>query len=836
MSIDKVQLKQEERVGNQTVLTDINPVTSTTSVLDPDTGSTMQEVLDRIYNMINNKLVRVVNSVNNRTGVVVLNADDVGLGNVDNVSFQDIKEWVLEQLRNLFQNKHLRLYNIMSEATIDMSTNDKTLDGTPFFSETVDLVDKRACIGYFYWDNVSGTLNMDYRYIKTFGSSDGSIRYDDTNGKMTVNIHPDEEALSNVDSGDINTSGLKIDPTKIVPKMIHVDSMYGTGTQAINSDDPTSLLATIASKKSNEVEIYIDDVKLTTPQYLNTAWATPLRIGDTISTNFKERIDSSGKLPGGDNTIATFDLMCQQPAYGIVTAVPDDVNLKYTIKFYIIRPYIGPNPENGFGLTYYTLHDGDDHDSGQLGVRVTDGTCRYGVPTETENGNYSGLQIFSTIIPKIDPDTGIIMHQPYENVETPWGKVKAENGISIITNATLCTYPYNMCGPYGDQFLVTDGNITTSHYFGSKIAKNWYLPTNGYIPGNSTDTQASYGPDKGYGGTKTRLSIKLNKIMTPLHVNQEWYSGPYTFYNVSGMRISSNFMMTPGKISETLPFSALGITDGKDAIGNPINQNDFAPADGRNYENSFESGGCMVNVGKFLEICPVLTDTYEDYYDGGKVQVRIGNGLKPELEYELVTVAPESGTWEKTYQNYVIILPGGTTPLPIELIYTPFNTEPDPEVWEKTYFNYYTYSEPEPGVDVYTKVPRVLDGSSIPTWQVSTYYEAIPEDPQQYIDDGELYYVHDHNRIAIDYDKLIMDYTPDETYVEKQLLYDRTDEKIYLTIVPIFTATSIIQDITLGNIIDISGGSEIATALTTLAGRVDDLERRVTAIESPSEP
>ena len=85
MSNGHTQLKEEQPVGNEVVLRDINPKTITSAVEDERTGTPMNQTLDRIWNSINNKLSRVVNSVNGRTGVVTLTAKDVGLGNVDNV-------------------------------------------------------------------------------------------------------------------------------------------------------------------------------------------------------------------------------------------------------------------------------------------------------------------------------------------------------------------------------------------------------------------------------------------------------------------------------------------------------------------------------------------------------------------------------------------------------------------------------------------------------------------------------------------------------------------------------------------------------------------------------
>jgi hypothetical protein len=109
MAQDKVQLKREEIVGNDVVLQDINPKTKTNSVQDSTKGVPLDQTLSLIKNMINNKLARVVNSVNGRTGVVVLDANDVGLDRVDNVSFGDIKRWVIEYLSQVFGSKRIIL-------------------------------------------------------------------------------------------------------------------------------------------------------------------------------------------------------------------------------------------------------------------------------------------------------------------------------------------------------------------------------------------------------------------------------------------------------------------------------------------------------------------------------------------------------------------------------------------------------------------------------------------------------------------------------------------------------------------------------------------------------
>ena len=87
---DRVQLKREETVGDDVVLSDINPKTNTQSIDDSVSGDSLDKTLDRMWQSINNKLSRIVNSVNGRTGVVVLSPEDVGLDQVDNVSLSDI--------------------------------------------------------------------------------------------------------------------------------------------------------------------------------------------------------------------------------------------------------------------------------------------------------------------------------------------------------------------------------------------------------------------------------------------------------------------------------------------------------------------------------------------------------------------------------------------------------------------------------------------------------------------------------------------------------------------------------------------------------------------------
>jgi hypothetical protein len=105
-----------------------------------------------MWNAINNKLSRIVNSVNGRTGVVVLTSSDVGLGDVNNVSFADIKQWVIDRLIDEFGNKRIKLLNSFDDLDDILIKNDKKDRNSAYFTEKLNNVDTRSYIGYIYLD------------------------------------------------------------------------------------------------------------------------------------------------------------------------------------------------------------------------------------------------------------------------------------------------------------------------------------------------------------------------------------------------------------------------------------------------------------------------------------------------------------------------------------------------------------------------------------------------------------------------------------------------------------------------------------------------------------
>lgn len=220
---DNVQLREEEIVGDEVVLSDIYPKTNTASIVDDVSGTTLSEALDRIQDKINNKLSRVVNSINGRTGVVVLDSEDVGLGNVDNISFSDIKTWVINEMIAEFANKRIALLNSLEEADAIAEENQEANRDRPFFSEVGyrSTGDLKSYIGYWWYDSTAKQLKIATAPIKVIGSTDGSLHYDEETASLVVQIRPDEKALCK------DPTGMYIDKSEILPTIRYFDGVWG---------------------------------------------------------------------------------------------------------------------------------------------------------------------------------------------------------------------------------------------------------------------------------------------------------------------------------------------------------------------------------------------------------------------------------------------------------------------------------------------------------------------------------------------------------------------------------------------------------------------------------
>lgn len=670
MSMDNVQLKQEELLNDDIVLSDINPISNTNSIDDSATGEKVADTISRIWAAINNKLTRVVNSVNGRTGVVILSAEDVGLGNVDNVSYTEIKQWVLDQLEAAFNKHVLKLYPNMDAVYAVCETADKSYDKVPFYCEHKDANDLRAYIGYYFWDNESSILNFESRPIGSIGYTDNSLIYIPDNGGDTynprnfpmgglgVNIHPDEEALMIVNGTSKEDSGLRIDPAKLPGGMRYSDSIYQETLQS----DTTAILAGYSSAKGSPVSIYLNDVQITSTNgfYINKLLEKPLTTNTTIYTNFKWNTN------GTTNGVKDVVLMARQPAIGIVTSAPSSAqpDVPYEIRFYSVKPY----SDDAFGIKLYTSHTEGDFTDTILGLHLSEDTTN-GMPL-------SGLQALSTKRKLNDTAT---QSTPYGSIVTPWGfETGVNNGLFIESDTALCIYPRKSARPVADHGFIWGGSTESSRLaYGSEIAINW-IDEKRFDSEVSTTDFSSSTPENGYASKPSELSLNLYKFIRGTDESTAGINPPYKFTNASGLRVlrAQNEAYIDKRDITNAEFSELGITDGKDAEGNTILMPKIMQ----------HLSGVSVNVGKFLEILPKNTLKADDYYEGGKVQVRIGSGLKESITYTDIGDDEPAG-WTDEYENYVISRDSGLTFEEIPLGFMLLESEPTD--WKYGFLNYY---------------------------------------------------------------------------------------------------------------------------------------------------
>jgi hypothetical protein len=619
MAQDKVQLRREEVVGNDIVLEDIYPKTKTNSIADSTKGVPLDQTLSMIINMINNKLSRVVNSVNGRTGVVVLDASDVGLSNVDNVSFGDIKRWVIEYLGDIFHSKQLILAEHLSQIYTITRTNDKAYADRPFYCEmgAEDASDYIAYIGYIWWDEEHEKLQENHLQIKVVGYTDRSLIYNMkvgdrvfSNGGLAVNIWKGEDALkvmNNVISQtgytaeELGESGLYIDKTKIVPDVYFFDGVYGTITDdgeykhnqnalVYWSDDPNDTVV----GDLPIIQIYVNDEVVSnrastggTVETLHTE--QNMKVGDIIITNFA--FDSYFDADTETTINATYpkildSLTCRQPAIGRVESVADtSTNTPYVVKFHTIKPNVS------------------------RGLKLVDTNTTTGSPTDTA----IELDLMSMWRPKMNDDTIIF---------APTLKPVNISGINAFEQyPTTSRYPdhnteKNICTVYptgksNNILTETDGKIKSNSTF---ILPNFSLCV---IPGQAFLYETSQRPITNWDVSSTidsevspftdisgwcMMCINLEKMMwggtgTPSsnHVNAR---------NISGLRINND--------DSTLSESWFGYSDQSTGVG-----------------ISSHSGGLSVNVGDFLcigsaeEINNDTPAAKNDFYKEGKVNVRI---------------------------------------------------------------------------------------------------------------------------------------------------------------------------------------------------------------------
>jgi hypothetical protein len=275
------QIKREQVVGNEVVLQDIKPLTDTFSIDDSRTGEKLQLTLEAMWSSINNSLSRITNSVNGRTGVVVLTKEDVGLGNVDNVSNDELMKWVEKRLMEEFGHKRFKLFNSLHEVAALCDENDMNNRDVAFLAKNGFNRDRKSWLGYIFYNPQSKKLEHTQMHINLSGWSDMSLRYDhewentspnrNNTGRLGVNIWRHETALEvynqiiDPDNADKNNGGLRLIPDAFAHQFFYFDGMYGT-------DEPGFPCAHALLGRNNEalnnrplVEIFIDGIRIEGP-------------------------------------------------------------------------------------------------------------------------------------------------------------------------------------------------------------------------------------------------------------------------------------------------------------------------------------------------------------------------------------------------------------------------------------------------------------------------------------------------------------------------------------------------------------------------------------------
>ena len=711
MSMDKVQLKQEELLDGQVVLSDINPATNTKSIEDSANGLPMTETMSRLWAAINNKLARNVNSVNGRTGVIVLTSADVGLGNVDNVSYEEIKQWVLETFDELFGEGHFRVYDSMSDAKRDAAAHGKEFNNIPFYTKIGEPIaktiggveqqvdDYRAYIGYFVWDaSTSHVVIGDSRPINAVGWADNSIVYVSDEhetffgngralpyGGIGVNIHADEDALilRNPD-GVKSQSGLAIDKTKLAPDVYYFERIYQTENVDASGfiwDDSIS-----AERKGDPIEITLDGVILTGNHYLlirNIATPPVYHKGDIVFCAFRStyaRGDSQGQAstrvvpkPYG----ADPKLMFRNTCVGYFTSAPsiDHPDDPYKISFNSTLPVVG------YGLKLMPTHQDETKPDLEVGINIAESSVWTNSANLGGEGNGElvsfnttpfSLQVdhFEEQDPShvVDSNNGITRRDSlgyHSYLIVPWGfdeggstghHISGGAGIHLNMDSTLCLMPMRLVragneptnvSPYGDEYKYdTQGERTTRPY-GSRVANNWHHP---YMFFDDVDLK-----DEGALSDTTLLSVNLSKI-----IEQDGpvvHGSTQSFYNVSGLRVTYMTDVAYNGYSKDLPRDVIGnLINIMDAFNDTTRRNYFGIIDGFNTDgvpfrelvtkddDAFYkfSSGLSVNNGKYIEIAPAHTTNAQEYYEGGKVQVRTGHGIEETCFYYPLYIAGES--------------------------------------------------------------------------------------------------------------------------------------------------------------------------------------------------
>ena len=575
---DRIQLKREEVVGEGVALSDINPITNAKSVDDDSSGVSLDVTLERIWQAINNSLSRVVNSINGRTGVVVITADDVGLGNVTNVSYATIQEWVVKEMMDQFGVKRLMLFDDESDMNAQMSgwVHDRGKVNVPFYIRHGSVDDAKAYIGYFTWDETTSGIVPVKKAIDTIGFADNSIIYNETingrqlaGGGIGVNIWSGEDALYIYDESSNNkaTSGLAIRKDKIAPELYVFKGLYGADA---TEGDRNALIYTdngsTPAADMKKLRININGVTITDPD-VYTCYT--FKKGDIILTNFSdiEYRDSSGDLNQNVDPL----LVCRESMIGSITSVYDPTNAgsAYVIDFYPIKPYVG------MGLKYYEVHTADTTNkrSNVLGIDLLTGK----MTSAFVDANLSGINVFNAA-----------------------DRARVEEGEPKTNNTVLPDGQHTTQLPYA-----TNSSFISPDFSMNVIPHNVYTGDNAVIENwpSKSPNLSTVGEDAQPKADQTFLGVNLLKRLEDISGTSKKNA-----FNMSGLRV---------------------VNDAERIYNADIGKSDNDATDKLNGPGAGSiSGGLMVNVGKFLEIgdnvgADSTAKQIGNYYEGGKVNVRV---------------------------------------------------------------------------------------------------------------------------------------------------------------------------------------------------------------------
>ena len=278
---------------------------------------------------------------------------------------------------------------------------------------------------------------------------------------------------------------------------------------------------------------------------------------------------------------------------------------------------------------------------------------------------------------------GSPVHPPHQDtwINTPWGfdeggqtgqKAYINSGLYLNIDQTLCIMPMKLVragnqstyeSPLGDEYAFTSQsqNVGTrwTRPYGSRIANNWHHPYM-FFDDHESDADGNIPPQH----DATLLSVNLSKIIVK-HDDLCRHGCPTAFYNVSGLRIDYAVDVAyngySSRLNRKIVTDVNNIINAYDSDNNRDNYFgilDGFDTDGIPYRNLIPhapdivgsmaiSGGIAINIGKYLEIRPSVTENSQEYYDGGKVQVRVGHGINETVWYVPIWITGE--TWGSTH-------------------------------------------------------------------------------------------------------------------------------------------------------------------------------------------